>query len=73
MKKQKNIDCYFCKRNIKGKEVDWQNIILLKRFITGLGKIRKREQTGLCAKHQRRVARAIKRARHFGLMSFTSK
>ncbi len=71
MKKQRIMDCYFCKRNIE--TVDWQDVNILKRFITGLGKIRKREQTGLCAKHQRKVAHSIKKARHFGLLSFTSK
>jgi len=65
------MDCYFCKRNIK--EVDWKNTDLLRRFITSLGKIRKREDTGLCATHQRAVSKAVKRARHMGLLSHTSK
>ncbi len=71
IKKQKIMDCYFCKRNIR--DIDWQEVSTLKIFITGLGKIRKRKDTGLCAKHQRKVARAIKRARHFGILSYTSK
>lgn len=65
------MDCYFCKKNIK--EIDWQNIGLIKRFITSLGKIKRKDKTDLCAKHQRMVSRAIKRARHFGLLSPTSK
>lgn len=65
------MDCYFCKRNIK--EIDWKNVDLLRRFITSLGKIRRRDTTGLCAKHQRRVSKAIKRARSMGLLSSTSK
>jgi len=65
------MDCYFCKRNIK--EIDFRDQELLKKFITGLGKIRRRDKTGLCAKHQRQISRAIKRARHLGLLSPTSK
>lgn len=65
------MDCYFCKKNID--EVDWQNVTLLRNFITGLGKIRRRDSTNLCAKHQRRTSRAIKRARHFGLLSAVKK
>jgi len=63
--------CYFCFKNIN--EADHKNTELLKRFISGLGKIKARTKTGLCAKHQRQLAKAIKRARHFGLLSATSK
>jgi len=65
------MDCYLCKKNIE--DVDWKNINLLRRFITSLGKIKKRDSSGLCAKHQRKISRAIKRARNFGLLSPTSK
>ena len=65
------MDCYFCKKGIK--EIDFENTKLLERFISGLGKIRSRKKTGVCAKHQRRLARAIKRARVLGLLSYTSK
>jgi len=63
--------CYFCFKNIN--EVDYKNTDLLSRFISGLGKIRSRERTGLCAKHQRQLARAVKRSRHVGLLSPTAK
>ncbi|PIR72689.1 MAG: 30S ribosomal protein S18 [Candidatus Nealsonbacteria bacterium CG10_big_fil_rev_8_21_14_0_10_36_24] len=65
------MDCYFCQRNIK--EIDFQNTRLTSRFISGLGKIRSRKKTGLCAKHQRQVAKAIKKARHLGLLSAQEK
>ena len=65
------MDCYFCQRNIK--EIDFKEIETLKKFISGLGKIKPRKKTGLCAKHQRQLARAIKRARHLGLLSATTK
>lgn len=63
--------CYFCVKNIK--EVDYKDTELLKKFISGLGKIRSRKKTGLCASHQRKLSRAIKRARHLGLLSPMSK
>ncbi|MBI4123003.1 MAG: 30S ribosomal protein S18 [Parcubacteria group bacterium] len=65
------MDCSLCKKNIQ--DVDFKDTIALKRFISGLGKIRGRKRTGLCASHQRQVGRAIKRARHLGLLSATSK
>ena len=65
------MECFFCKKNIR--EIDFKNTALLKRYISALGKIRPRKKTGLCAKHQRQLAKAIKRARHLGLLSATSK
>ncbi|HEA84641.1 MAG TPA: 30S ribosomal protein S18 [Candidatus Wildermuthbacteria bacterium] len=65
------MDCYLCKRNIK--EVDFKDTYTLNRFISGLGKIRPKKKTGLCASHQRKVTRAIKRSRTLGLLSATSK
>ncbi|RME91181.1 MAG: 30S ribosomal protein S18 [Anaerolineae bacterium] len=53
--------------------IDYKKVDLLKRFITDEGKIRPRRQTGTCAKHQRALARAIKRARHLALLPFTGK
>jgi len=63
--------CYFCQRNIK--EIDFKDIETLRRFISGLGKIRAKKRTGVCASHQRKLARAIKRARILGLLPYTSK
>jgi small subunit ribosomal protein S18 len=64
-------ECYFCKQN--SRDIDFKNIKLLKRFVTGLGKIRSRKTSGLCLLHQRKVANAIKKARNLGLLSATSK
>lgn len=44
---------------------------LLRRYLTDRGKIRPRRQTGLCARDQRRLAQAVKRARHLALLPFT--
>ncbi len=65
------MDCYFCQRNIR--EIDFRNTELLKRFVSGLGKIKAKKRTGVCSKHQRHLAKAIKRARHIGLLSATTK
>ncbi|MFH0792206.1 MAG: 30S ribosomal protein S18 [bacterium] len=60
------MDCYFCQRNIK--EVDFKEIELLRKFVSGTFKIRARSRTGVCAKHQKKLARAIKQARHIGIL-----
>ena len=65
------MDCNFCQRNIR--EIDFKNTELLQRFVSGLGKIKARKRTGACSKHQRHLAKAIKRARHLGLLSATTK
>jgi len=65
------MNCYFCQKNVE--DIDFKDTNTLRRFISGLGKIRARKRTGVCAKHQRRVATAIKRARHLGLLSSTTK
>jgi len=51
--------------------IDYKNAEQLRRFLTEDGKIRPRRQTGTCAKHQRELARAVKRARHLALIQFT--
>ena len=63
--------CIFCKKHIK--EIDFRDERELKKNITGLGKIRARKRTGLCRFHQRKMAKAIKQARHLGLLSATEK
>jgi small subunit ribosomal protein S18 len=57
--------CYFCTKNIE--EIDFKNTELLRKFMSGLGKIRGKKRTRLCSKHQRQLAKAVKRARHLGL------
>lgn len=61
--------CLFCTDH--NAVIDYKNIELLRRFISEDGKIRPRRQTGTCAKHQRELAIAIKRARHLALLQFT--
>ncbi|NMB59052.1 MAG: 30S ribosomal protein S18, partial [Chloroflexi bacterium] len=45
---------------------------MMRRFVTEEGKIRPRRQTGTCARHQRELAGAVKRARHIALLPFVS-
>ncbi len=66
---QRERQCRFC-TNPK-LEIDYKDIETLSRFVSDHGKIRSRRQTGTCAKHQRQLAREIKRARHLALLPFT--
>lgn len=52
--------------------VDYKDVELLKRFINEQGKILPRRITGVTAKFQRQLTRAIKRARHIALMPFVA-
>ncbi len=60
--------CQFCAE--KNKPIDYKNIDLLRSLVSDRGKIRPRRQTGTCARHQRLVAEAIKRARHMAMLPF---
>jgi len=62
--------CYFCQRNTK---IDYRNAKLLSNFISGLYKIKPRKKTGLCARHQREIAKTIKRAREMGFLPYSPK
>jgi small subunit ribosomal protein S18 len=62
-------ECQFCTE--KNVTIDYKSVEFLRRYITDDSKIRPRRQTGTCAKHQREVAQAIKRARHLALIPFT--
>jgi small subunit ribosomal protein S18 len=63
---------YYTDQIGKQTKFDYKNVDLLRSFITERGKIRPRRQTGVSAKQQRAIARAIKRARHMALLPFTS-
>lgn len=60
--------CYFCVQNKK--VATYTEPAVLRRFISSYMKISPRRRSGLCAKHQRRVATAVKRARVAGLLPF---
>lgn len=61
--------CQFCTE--PNLSIDYKQVDLLRRFVSEDGKIRPRRQTGTCAKHQRQLTQAIKRARHIALLPFT--
>ena len=61
-------ECYFCKEN---KQVDFKDVSTLERYLNMFGAIQPRTRTGLCAKHQREIAKAIKRAREIRLMPYS--
>lgn len=63
--------CHFCVNGLK--DVDYKDTQLLKRFVSSFMKIAPQRRTGLCAKHQRKVANAIKQSRIAGFMAFTNK
>lgn len=60
--------CAFCVDSVD--YIDYKNQENLKRYVNEFGRIRPRRQTGTCAKHQRSLAQAIKRARHIALLPF---
>ena len=60
--------CAFCQA--KTETIDYKDIATLKKYITEGGKILPRRMTGVCAKHQRLLAQAIKRARLVDLLPF---
>lgn len=60
--------CPFCADKID--KLDYKAIHVFKRLITDRGKIVPKRNSGMCAKHQRMVAEAIKRARFMGLVPY---
>jgi len=63
--------CYFCAQNIK--DIDYKNAEILRHFISAQAKIMPRKRSHLCAKHQRKLAGAIKRARVMALLPFSTR
>lgn len=60
--------CAFCVKNVIPTYTD---TVLLKKFISGRGKIVPHIRSGVCSKHQRGLAREVKRARYLALLPFT--
>ena len=67
-RKMKKKVCAFCVD--KAEAIDYKDIATLKKYVTEKGKILPRRMTGVCAKHQRVLAKAIKRARLVDLLPF---
>lgn len=62
--------CRFCREGTK--YVDYKDIVTLQKLLTNRGKIFSRKRSGNCAGCQRKVMRAIKRARFMALLPYTS-
>lgn len=60
-------NCVFCQEK---KEPWFSDVEIMRRFVSDRGKIIGRARTGICAKHQRRLTRSIKHARHLSLLPF---
>ena len=68
MRRRKKV-CVFCGKN---SEIDYKDTATLKRYVSERGKILPRRITGNCAKHQRALTVAVKRARHIALMPYSA-
>ena len=62
--------CAFCVDKIQ--DIDYKDIPRLRRFLSDRGKIIPRRVTGTCARHQRQLTVAIKRARHLALLPYVA-
>ena len=62
--------CGFCVDKVEN--IDYKDIARLRRYMSEIGKILPRRVTGTCARHQRELTVAIKRARHLALLPYTA-
>ena len=62
--------CAYCKDKIE--YIDYKDVEILKKHTNDKGKILSRRTTGCCAKHQRKITNAVKRARNMALMPYTT-
>lgn len=67
--RMKRKTCQFCAEKVEA--IDYKDVAKLRRFISERAKILPRRVTGTCAKHQRELTTAIKRARHVALLPFS--
>jgi len=70
MRRPRRRVCMFCAEKIK--DINYKDVDRLRQFVSDRGKILARRQSGACAKHQRAVTRAIKRAREIALLPFVA-
>lgn len=63
--------CHYCVRGYD--DVNYRDVKLLHRFTSSYGKILPRRKTHVCAWHQRKLARAIKRARYMALLPYVKR
>lgn len=68
---KKNTQCFFTTNNVK--QIDYKDVDILKKFLNPHARMIGGERTGVCAKHQRQLASAIKRSRFMALLPFVSR
>ncbi|MBI4175040.1 30S ribosomal protein S18 [Candidatus Berkelbacteria bacterium] len=68
---QRRKSCPFCRKHLI--DVDYKEAAVLGRYLSGWSKIKPSKETGACAKHQRRLAEAIKRARFLALLPYLTR
>jgi len=61
--------CSFCVE--KARAIDYKDVLKLRRYLSDRGRIESRRKTGTCAKHQRWLATALKRARHLAMLPYS--
>lgn len=69
MRRSRRKVCAFCADKVE--VIDYKDVPRLKKFVSERGKILPKRMSGTCAKHQRELTTAIKRARHLALMPYT--
>ncbi|MBQ8002434.1 MAG: 30S ribosomal protein S18 [Clostridia bacterium] len=69
-RKAKKKVCQFCADKVE--HIDYKDVAKLRRFVSERAKILPRRITGTCAKHQRQLTTAIKRARHIALIPYSA-
>ncbi|MGQ9573001.1 MAG: 30S ribosomal protein S18 [Dehalococcoidia bacterium] len=62
--------CMFCAEKVK--TIDYKDVNRLRRFLSDRGRIEPKRKLGTCAKHQRALSQALKRARHLALLPYTA-
>ena len=70
MRRQKRKVCMFCADKVS--QIDYKDVSKLRKYISERGKIFPRRISGCCAKHQRELTEAIKRARAIALLPYTA-
>lgn len=67
-RKKRARECKFCEEKIH--EIDYKDIGRIRRYMSGRGKILSSSLTGVCARHQRSLTKAIKHARYMALLPY---
>lgn len=70
MRRAKRKVCQFCVDKVE--DIDYKDLMKIRKFLSEKGKILPRRISGCCAKHQRQLTVSIKRARHIALLPYTT-